>query len=303
MRAQARTRRFVWGAPLREERTVAYAQSGSWSIWWEEQGPSDGVPLLLVIGLSHRAAHWAPIVPLLARFFRVLTFDPRNIGRSTQADVPYSLVEETEDMRAVLDAAGVEHAWVYGRSRGGMLAQAFALRYPDRVRGLVLEGTSDNGPGRVGPSPRVTAALELKPGIGREELFARQNEAMAAPGWRQRDPEAFARLLATDLESPPRRFAVLRQQEAMAGWTACGRLASLSCPTLVVCGEHDEMVPLENSRHLAAEIPEARLAVIPAMGHLGMWERPELLAEIVVAFIREHEEVQDARGPGDAVGC
>ncbi len=271
------------------------ARSGDWEIWWEASGPSGAPALLLVIGLSHRAAHWAPLAELLARTFRVIVFDPRNIGRSTQRDEPYSLAAEAEDMAAVLDAAGYGQAWVYGRSRGGMLAQEFALRFPDRVRGLVLEGTSDNGPSAVGPGRRVQEALQLVPGMSKEEIFARQNEAMAAPGWRERDPEAFARLLETDLQSPPRRFAVLRQQEAMAGWSACGRLHLLRCPVLVICGEADEMVPPENSRHLAAEIPGARLELVPGMGHLGMWERPETLAELVTAFIASRER---ARGAG-----
>ncbi|GBD23151.1 Aclacinomycin methylesterase RdmC [bacterium HR29] len=261
------------------------ARSGDWEIWWEARGRSGATALLLVIGLSHRAAHWGPLAELLAREFRVVLFDPRNIGRSSQRDEPSSLADETEDMLAVLDAAGCSQAWVYGRSRGGMLAQEFALRYPDRVRGLILEGTSDNGPSRVGPTRRVEEALRLVPGMSKEEIFARQNEAMAAPGWKDRDPEAFAALLETDLQSPPRRFAVLRQQEAVAGWSACGRLHLLRCPVLVICGEEDGMVPPENSRHLAAEIPGAELAIIPGMGHLGMWERPETLAELVSTFV------------------
>lgn len=268
---------------------MPYARSGSWEVWWEQSGHSDAPPLLLVVGLSHRAAHWAPLAELLLRDFRVIVFDPRNVGRSTQRDEPYTISEETQDLRAVLDSAGIERAWVYGRSRGGMLAQQFALDAPHRVRGLILEGTSDNGPRRTGPSPRVQAALQLVPGMSREEIFARQNEAMAAAAWRERDPASFARLLATDLEAPPRRFAVLRQQAAMEGWSACGRLRALRCPVLVICGEEDEMVPPANSRHLAEEIPGAELRLVPGMGHLGMWERPDELALLVTDFIRRAE--------------
>ncbi len=268
------------------------AQSGSWEIYWEERGPKDAPPLLLIIGLSHRIEHWGPLADLLERELRLLLFDPRNIGRSAKLDVPYSLAEEAADVAAVLDAAGVERAWVYGRSRGGMLAQEFALQHPRRVRGLILEATTDNGPESAGASERVRAALAIEPNLTREEIFRRQDEAMAAPGWPSRDPEGYARLLAVDLEAPPRRFAVLRQQEALASWSSHGRLGGIRCPTLVLCGEEDEMVPPANSRHLAEEIPGAELVLLPGMGHLGMWERPAELAAIITRFIREHEAAE-----------
>lgn len=268
---------------------MPFARSGEWEIYWEAHGPEDAPPLLLIIGLSHRIEHWGPLAGLLARELRVLLFDPRNIGRSEKRDVPYTLQEEAADVAAVLDAAGVERAWVYGRSRGGMLAQEFALQHPERVRGLILEATTDNGPESVGASERVRTALVIEPGLTREEIFRRQDEAMAAPGWPGRDPEAFARLLAVDLEAPPRRFAVLRQQEAIASWSSHGRLAAIRSPTLVLCGDADEMVPPPNSRHLAGEIEGARLVLLPDTGHLAMWERPTELAELITSFIREHE--------------
>ena len=108
---------------------------------------------------------------------------------------------------------------------------------------------------------------------------------MASPGWRERDPVAFAYCLATDLEAPPRRFAVLRQQEAFANWTSHGRLESITSPTLVLCGDHDGMVPPENSRRLAGTIPDARLQLIPQCGHLPMLEQPEAVAEAVFGFL------------------
>lgn len=138
----------------------------------------------------------------------MVLFDPQNIRRSTLRDEAYDLVDEVEEMAAVLDAAGLRRVWISGRSRGGMLAQEFALQHPDRTEGLVLEATTDNGPRHVGPHERVQMAMELVPGLSREEIFARQTEAMAAPGLRERDPDAFARLLSIDLEAPPRRFAV-----------------------------------------------------------------------------------------------
>jgi pimeloyl-ACP methyl ester carboxylesterase len=119
----------------------------------------------------------------------------------------------------------------------------------------------------------------------REEIFAGQDEAMAAPGWRERDPDAFAYCLAVDLEAPPRRFAVQRQQGALEGWTSEDRLGGIRCPALVICGEDDGMVPPENSRALAAGIPGARLELIPQCGHLPMLEQPAAVRDLVFDFL------------------
>ena len=108
---------------------------------------------------------------------------------------------------------------------------------------------------------------------------------MAAPGWRERDPEAFAYCLRVDLEAPPRRFAVARQQGALEGWTSLPRLGEIACPVLVICGADDGMVPPENSRALARAIPGARLELIPQCGHLPMLEQPETVRDLVFEFL------------------
>lgn len=262
------------------------AISKGWTIHWEATGDPLRPPILLTLGLSHRLAHWGRLPELLASDLRVITFDCRGMGASERRDEPFMIEDETDDMAAVLDAAGVAQAIIYGRSRGGMLAQEFALRFPERTRALVLSGTSHRGPTAVGATDAVTKAMNFTPEMTREQIFAGQNEAMAAPGWKERAPAAFAALLATDLEAPPRRFAVVRQQESVANWTSAGRLGAIRCPSLVICGADDGMVPPENSRQIAAQIPGARLELIPQCGHLPMLEKPEEVARLVLEFAR-----------------
>jgi pimeloyl-ACP methyl ester carboxylesterase len=264
---------------------VPETTSGGWTIHYETQGDRGNPPLLMVLGLSHRLPHWGKLPALFSRHLFVVTFDCRGMGLSERRDEPYTIHDEVGDMVAVLAAAGIEHANVYGRSRGGMLAQEFALTHPERTMSLILSGTSHRGPGAAGSTDRVNRAMNFTPEMTREEIFAAQDEAMAAPGWRERDPEAFACCLSIDLEAPPRRFAVARQQDALGGWTSYDRLPTLACPTLVICGEDDGMVPPENSRQLAARIPGAKLRLIPNCGHLPMLEHPEAVAEAVIEFL------------------
>jgi len=255
--------------------------ASGWTIYYETRGDEARPPLLMTLGLSHRLAHWGRLPAILAERLFVVTFDCRGMGASERRDEAYSVADETEDMLAVLDAVGLAPTAVYGRSRGGMLAQEFALRNPGRVTSLFLSGTHFGGPDVTPATQRVNAAMQLKPEMTREQIFATQNDAMAAPGWKERDPEAFAYCLATDLEAPPRRFAVDRQRGAIAAWSSRDRLGSIAVPTLVLCGADDGMVPPENSRNLAERIPGARLKLIPQCGHLPMLEKPEVVAKLV----------------------
>ena len=261
--------------------------ASGWTIHFETRGEETAPPLLMVLGLSHRLAHWGRLPDLLAQRFFVVTFDCRGIGRSEQRDARYSIDDELTDMAAVLDAVGLEKVNLYGRSRGGALVQAFTLAYPERVQGLVLSGTSHFGPERVGQSAAVEKAMNFTRDMTREDIFTIQNVAMASPGWRERDPEAFNACLATDLEAPPRHFAVVNQQAALAGWSSYDRLSEVRCPTLVICGEDDGMVPPENSRQLAGRISNSKLELVAQCGHLPMLEQPETVARLVIDFFDE----------------
>jgi len=259
--------------------------ASGWTIHYDTEGDPSAPPLVMILGLSHRLAHWGRLPAMLAERLFVVTFDCRGMGASERRDESYSLRDEVRDVAAVMDAAGLTSAHVYGRSRGGMLAQEFALSESARVRSLILSGTTDRGPESTGSTERVERAMHFTPDMSREQIFAAQDEAMASPGWRERDPAAFAYCLATDLEAPPRRFAVQHQQAAFADWTSHGRLDAITCPTLVLCGEDDGMVPPQNSRRLASAIRGAKLGLIPQCGHLPMLEQPEAVTHAVFEFL------------------
>ena len=256
-----------------------------WNIAYQTLGDRSRAPIVLILGLSHRVQHWGRLPALLSEKLFVVTFDCRNMGASELRDEPYTIADEVEDVAAVMDVAGLDAAAIYGRSRGGMLAQEFALTYPRRTQALILSGTSHRGPGAVGSSERVQRAMNITPDMSREQIFAGQDEAMASPGWRELDPEAFSYCLQTDLEAPPRRFAVARQQEAIAAWSSYERLPFLPIRTLVLCGEDDEMVPPANSQDIADRIPDSRLVLIPQCGHLPMLEKPHEVAAAVFDFL------------------
>ena len=259
--------------------------SNGWTIHYETLGDRSNPPIVMVLGLSHRLPHWGRLPALLAEQLFVVTFDCRGMGQSEKRDEPFTVSDEVGDILSVMDAAGIERAAVYGRSRGGMLAQELALTAPERVSALILSGTSHRGPTAIGSTEIVNRAMNFTPDMTREQIFETQNVAMASPGWKERDPEAFAEVMRIDLEAPPRRFAVVRQQEAISAWSSFDRLGQIRRPTLVICGADDGMVPPENSRQIASRIPGAKLELIPQCGHLPMLEKPREVAELVLRFL------------------
>src|SRR5271154_5201086 len=136
---------------------MSFIENQGAKIYWDEQG--SGEPLLLIMGLSYPSYMWHRTRPELAQRYRTIAFDNRGVG---QSDVPpgvYSIALMASDAAAVLDAAGVESAHVFGISMGGMIAQELALQSPKRVRKLILGCTAAGGPTAVRAEPEVTELL------------------------------------------------------------------------------------------------------------------------------------------------
>lgn len=127
-------------------------------VYWSSLGR--GEPVVLVMGLGCSSAMWFRIAPHLARSYRVILLDNRGSGQTT---APNALVHRVPSMAAdiasVLDAAGESSAHVIGFSMGGMIAQQFAVDFPDRIRSLALMGTHPGGPRVVQASSPVRKLL------------------------------------------------------------------------------------------------------------------------------------------------
>ena len=114
----------------------AIRQSPDARIWWDQSGTGD--PILLIMGHAYGADMWHRTAPELAASYRVIRFDNRGIGRSSDPPGPYPVQLMADDALAVLDAAGAASAHVYGVSMGGFIALQLALGHPGRVRSLTL---------------------------------------------------------------------------------------------------------------------------------------------------------------------
>src|SRR5215470_17969608 len=146
---------------------MPYAENDGTRIYWEEQGAGD--PVVLIMGLGYTHEMWHRLAPALAKQYRVISFDNRGVGQTDAPPGPYSMQAMAADTVAVMDAAGCGRAHVFGISMGGMIAQELALRYPERVRSLILGCTACGGPHAIPAGPGVLATLMARGNMTAEE--------------------------------------------------------------------------------------------------------------------------------------
>jgi 3-oxoadipate enol-lactonase len=233
-----------------------------------------GEPLLWITGFAISSQIFAPVVHHYAAEFDCIRYDNRGAGRSDAPWRPTSVPELAGDAVRLLDAVGVDSAHVYGLSMGGMVAQELAIRFPDRVRALVLGATTHGGPRATLPRPAVATALSSRgaPAQLRAQLVGR---ALFSETFRREQPE--------QVQAHLRNLAAHRASArglVSHGWASMyhdtrSRLPGIMAPTLVMHGGADELTPVENARRLAELIPDATLAVLPEAGHGYLLEQPE----------------------------
>lgn len=233
-----------------------------------------GEPLLWITGFAISSEIFSPVIQTYAADFDCIRYDNRGAGRSPAPWRVTSIPELAGDAVRLLDVLGLDSAHIYGLSMGGMVAQEVAIRFPDRVRGLVLGCTSHGGPRAVLPSPRVAAALTSRgaPAELRAQLVGR---ALFSEDFRRREPARARRYLGLLGQHPTSARGLVSHLTASTYHDTRARLHRIVAPTLVLHGALDTLTPVANARLLADAIPDATLAVLPGAGHGYLLEQPE----------------------------
>lgn len=264
--------------------SLAFIENQGARIYWDEQG--QGEPVLLIMGLGYPSYLWHRSRPVLSRHYRTIALDNRGSGQSDVPEPPYTIPLMASDAAAVLDAAGVQSAHVFGVSMGGMIAQEFALQYPKRVRSLILGCTASGGPNAVRAEAEVTKVLmsrELNP-----------EEAAKAMRPFVYDAETPLERIEEDLTIRrqwfPKPQGYVAQLQAIIAWEAFSRLHQITAPTLVIHGETDKLVPPGNGELIASRIPGAKLVLIPHASHIFATDQPEAVHAAVLGFLAQQTQ-------------
>lgn len=263
---------------------MPYAEVNGIKLYYEERG--EGRPLLMIMGLSGNLDWWEPefLAPLQEKL-QLVIFDNRGAGRSDKPREEYTIPLMASDLAGLLRSLGIERAHVLGASMGGMIAQQFALDYPEMLDRLVLCCTNCGGREQVLAKPEVYEALMSPPGAVSVEDFARASLPVNFPAsFLRENPEKIEEFIRRFLIAPIPAHAFLAQYTALSRWRDFARLPEIKAPTLVLAGDSDILIPPENSRILADSIPDARLVTYAGGGHLFMAQFPERVAADILAF-------------------
>ena len=236
--------------------------------------PTDRAIVLLHDGVLHSAA-FDPVWPDLCRRYRVVRYDRRGFGRSPAPTAPYA---STDDVEAVMRAAGVAHATIIGGSEGGGLAVQFALAHPEQVDRLILVGPSISGlPVSAHFIKRGQATIGAV--LAGDFEGAMKDPYVLAPD----HVEARARALAL-LRANPQNLT--HPNTAREAPPAAKRLGEIKVPTLILVGDKDIADVQAWAGEAEVLIPGARRVVIPDAGHLIYFEQPGPFIQQVGAFVR-----------------
>jgi pimeloyl-ACP methyl ester carboxylesterase len=282
------------------------------SLYYEESGPADAPVILLVMGLGTQMIAWPEpfIQGLVAKGFRVIHYDNRDIGLSQRMDgapagnllwalfcarfgLPvrsaYSLTDMARDGIGLLDALRVEKAHVVGASMGGMIVQLMAANHPERVLSMTSIMSTSGRPGLPGPRADIRKRM-LTPRPAnptREEAVAFGAEGLEAISYLDpaRPDTAFADMAGRAFDRGYHPIGMKRQLLAIiADGSRVERLKKIRVPTLVVHGGADPLVPKEGSEDIAGLVPGARLEIIEQMAH----DLPPSQVGRMVDLIAEH---------------
>ncbi|MBA2934064.1 alpha/beta hydrolase [Sphingomonas sp. CGMCC 1.13654] len=258
-------------------------------LFWEERG--QGSPLLLVMGHRYSSAMWYPALDALAAKHRVISFDNRGTGRTDSA-TGFSIADMADDALAVLDAAGVDRAHIYGVSMGGVIVQDMAIRHPERALSLIV-GCSGMLTREKPRAPLIVRALYYVPPKILAWLFRNMPHGYGSA--------ASADLIAHDkavVERDPISMRGVRaQQRAIRKHSvSVEQVRALTMPALVLHGDEDRTVPHSYGVELADTLPRARFVSLPGAGHNYLIAHQDTANTAVLTFLDE----VDIPGPATA---
>jgi len=258
---------------------MPFTENAGTKIYWEEHGSGD--PLLMIMGLGGCLEMWHRTMPVVTPHFRTIVFDNRGVGKSDVPPGPYPIPTMASDAIAVMNAAGIDKAHVYGISMGGIIAQELGLSYPERVRSLILGCTTHGGPAAVPAEPRVIEVLRKRDQMTVEEAIKAMTPFVYDAGTPQSELE-----IDIDLRRrfPPPPQGYNAQLQGIFAYESRSRLPQIKCPTLVIHGETDQLIPAQNGRMIAELIPGAKLVMLPNASHIFMTDQPKASSEAVLGF-------------------
>ena len=213
-----------------------------------------GEPLILLHGNGENCDYFAGQIDVFAQQYHVYALDTRGHGKTPRGDAPFTIRQFADDLLAFMDAHDIDKAHILGFSDGGNIAMIFAMKYPDRVLRLILNGANLDA---KGVKPSIQIPIEI--GYRFAKVFAKKSE----------EARKHAELLGLMVNDPN-----VRPEE----------LAAIKAKTLVIAGTKD-MIKESQTRLIARSIPDAKLVILEG-NHFIANKCPEAFNLAVLAFLK-----------------
>jgi pimeloyl-ACP methyl ester carboxylesterase len=230
------------------------------------------------------------LIPVYSPEYRLVLFDNRSTGQSDKSDVPLTIEMMAGDLVGLLDAIGIDSAHIRGISMGGMIAQEFALHYPERVISLALACTYCGGPHSIPLNAEAKKLFDIEqmPKLTPEERGREIFRLAMTREFIDKNPGIFQQLEAVLMQNAQEFIMALSKQwPAVMSHDTYERLPEIKAPTLIIHGDADQIIPAENSRILASRIPGAELVIFKNTGHM-LVEAGDELNRITLDFLKRH---------------
>jgi 3-oxoadipate enol-lactonase len=255
-------------------------------LFYVESGVPDGFPVILLHGNGLNHEMWRHLEPVLRPSYRVIAPEFRGMGRSEapgRPGVTWTVDDHAADLMAFMDVVGVDRAALLAHAFGGFVALWLALDHPDRVASMVLADASAylDGATKVGLPKWADKAEHL----GMDALVDAAMERWFVQRVRD-DPSTMDLYRRMVLANPPMGYAA--NCRGIPKFDARSELGRIATPTLVIGGEEDFSITVQQKRELAEGIPGARLVVVSDASHTLPEEQPEIFNREVLAFLAEH---------------
>jgi pimeloyl-ACP methyl ester carboxylesterase len=274
LRQRIRRKRHEAGLAVRDGARIAYYLHGA-----------GDETLLFVNPVVYGLEVFQPIVERLCQEFRIVTIDPRGTGSSDPLQRPYGLGQHAEDVRAVIEHAGVGAITGVGLSRGSNLLVRLADRYPELVRRLVLIGAPTDVGTTDSPAARLDYLNTTAAFLANEDFEGLMRYHIGRVFSEPDVVDLAATRLNRWLEMP--RETLLSFYDRDPEMDIRSLLSAIRVPTLVVHGTEDRQVPFAAAEYLAAHIPGAQLYPFKGYGHLPLFTATQEFCEALRVFVRD----------------
>ena len=276
--------------------TEQFAKVNGIKICYEIAG--EGEPLFLVHGFGSKKESWIAQFPVLSKHFKVIRFDNRGAGKSDRPKGTYTMEVFADDIKGLIDYLGLEKTNIAGWSLGGMIVQNFVLKYPEKVKKVVLINTNYGFPDEDGPLVYKNMRLEEEKQkkidhvkawwdaarTGYYIKFRKEMEANPSKKWY--GLWSADDLIKESIIDTPTAEDIETQADALKTHDTFDRLKTIKSPTLIVTASHDRLTPRSSMEEIHGQIPNSKFIIIDKAGHSSPLEKAPEVNQAIIDFLK-----------------